>query len=135
MGCVYTKVIMRNSRVKRLCAKIHKPIRKTTLIFSQTFTSIDLNIQFQAYSTTVHTEHTVQLIISPVISIILKDWTAQDKNLSRPPSLQSPTMSSLLPVQVYGLKVPAGDVMIPAITDFPATVRLRSSYPNIDDGN
>lgn len=31
-------------------------------------------------------------------------------------------MSSLLPVQVYGLKVPAGDVMIPAIADFPATV-------------
>lgn len=33
-------------------------------------------------------------------------------------------MSSLLPVQVYGLKVPAGDVMIPAIVDFPATFRI-----------
>lgn len=33
-------------------------------------------------------------------------------------------MSSLLPVQVYGLKVPAGDVMIPAIKDFPATFRI-----------
>lgn len=33
-------------------------------------------------------------------------------------------MSSLLPVQVYGLKVPAGDVMIPAIADFPATFRI-----------
>lgn len=31
-------------------------------------------------------------------------------------------MSSLLPVAVYGVKVPAGDVMIPALTDFPATV-------------
>ncbi|KAF6228254.1 hypothetical protein HO133_007984 [Letharia lupina] len=33
-------------------------------------------------------------------------------------------MSSLLPVQVYGLKVPAGDVMVPAIADFPATFRI-----------
>lgn len=31
-------------------------------------------------------------------------------------------MSSLLPVAVYGLKVPAGDVMVPASIDFPATV-------------
>lgn len=31
-------------------------------------------------------------------------------------------MSSLLPVAVYGLKVPAGDVMVPALIDFPATV-------------
>lgn len=34
-------------------------------------------------------------------------------------------MSSMLPVAVYGLKVPAGDVMIPAIADFPATVSLQ----------
>ena len=34
-------------------------------------------------------------------------------------------MSSLLSVQVYGLKVPAGDVMIPAIADFPATVSTK----------
>lgn len=33
-------------------------------------------------------------------------------------------MSSLLPVAVYGLKVPAGDVMVPALIDFPATFRL-----------
>lgn len=31
-------------------------------------------------------------------------------------------MSSLLPIALYGLKVPAGDVMVPASTDFPATV-------------
>ena len=35
-------------------------------------------------------------------------------------------MSSLLPVQVYGLKVPAGDVMVPAIADFPATVSTKA---------
>lgn len=35
-------------------------------------------------------------------------------------------MSSLLPVQVYGLKVPAGDVMIPATVEFPATVRIEA---------
>lgn len=33
-------------------------------------------------------------------------------------------MSALLPVAVYGLKVPAGDVMIPALMDLPATVRF-----------
>ncbi|KAL8937459.1 MAG: hypothetical protein Q9216_004404 [Gyalolechia sp. 2 TL-2023] len=33
-------------------------------------------------------------------------------------------MSGLLPVAVYGLKVPAGDVMVPSIVDFPATFRL-----------
>ncbi|KAK4695424.1 FK506-binding nuclear protein, partial [Lecanoromycetidae sp. Uapishka_2] len=33
-------------------------------------------------------------------------------------------MSSMLPVAVYGLKVPAGDVMIPAVVDFPATFRI-----------
>ncbi|KAL8887461.1 MAG: hypothetical protein Q9215_004967 [Flavoplaca cf. flavocitrina] len=32
-------------------------------------------------------------------------------------------MSALLPVAVYGLKIPAGDVMIPSL-DFPATFRL-----------
>jgi FK506-binding nuclear protein len=32
-------------------------------------------------------------------------------------------MSALLPVALYGLKVPAGDVMIPALMDLPATVR------------
>ena len=31
-------------------------------------------------------------------------------------------MSSLLPVAVYGLKVPAGDLLVPATIDFPATV-------------
>ena len=41
-------------------------------------------------------------------------------------SFPLPKMSSLLPVQVYGLKVPAGDVMIPAIADFPATVSTRA---------
>lgn len=33
-------------------------------------------------------------------------------------------MSGLLPVAVYGLKVPAGDVMVPSIVEFPATFRL-----------
>ncbi|KAI4173979.1 MAG: hypothetical protein LQ348_006440 [Seirophora lacunosa] len=33
-------------------------------------------------------------------------------------------MSGLLPVAVYGLKVPAGDVMVPSLTEFPATFRL-----------
>ncbi|KAI4091133.1 MAG: hypothetical protein L6R37_007789 [Teloschistes peruensis] len=33
-------------------------------------------------------------------------------------------MSALLPVAVYGLKVPAGDVMIPSLVDFPASFRL-----------
>jgi len=39
-------------------------------------------------------------------------------------------MSSLLPVAVYGLKVPAGDVLVPANIDFPATVSLpeKSCY-------
>ena len=31
-------------------------------------------------------------------------------------------MSSMLAVAVYGLKVPAGDVMVPAAGDYPATV-------------
>ena len=31
-------------------------------------------------------------------------------------------MALMLPVAVYGLKVPAGDVMVPALKDFPATV-------------
>lgn len=35
-------------------------------------------------------------------------------------------MSGLLPVAVYGLKVPAGDVMVPSLTHFPATVCDRS---------
>ncbi|KAL8715973.1 MAG: hypothetical protein Q9220_000640 [cf. Caloplaca sp. 1 TL-2023] len=33
-------------------------------------------------------------------------------------------MAALLPVAVYGLKVPAGDVMVPSLLDFPATFRL-----------
>ncbi|KAL8667461.1 MAG: hypothetical protein Q9202_000677 [Teloschistes flavicans] len=33
-------------------------------------------------------------------------------------------MSALLPVAVYGLKVPAGDVMIPSLVEFPASFRL-----------
>lgn len=33
-------------------------------------------------------------------------------------------MSGLIPVAVYGLKVPAGDVMVPALIDFPATVSI-----------
>ncbi|KAI9810344.1 MAG: peptidylprolyl isomerase fpr4 [Pycnora praestabilis] len=33
-------------------------------------------------------------------------------------------MSSLLPVAVYGLEVPAGDIIIPAVPDFPATFRI-----------
>ncbi|KAI4124676.1 MAG: hypothetical protein LQ338_004676 [Usnochroma carphineum] len=33
-------------------------------------------------------------------------------------------MTGLLPVAVYGLKVPAGDVMIPSLTGFRATFRL-----------
>ena len=31
-------------------------------------------------------------------------------------------MSALHPIAVYGLTVPAGDVMVPALTDLPATV-------------
>lgn len=38
-------------------------------------------------------------------------------------------MSSLLPVRVYGLKVPAGDVMIAATDEFPATVRNATQLP------
>ncbi|KAL2044978.1 hypothetical protein N7G274_002753 [Stereocaulon virgatum] len=33
-------------------------------------------------------------------------------------------MSGLLPVAVYGLKVPSGDVMVPAMEKFPATFRI-----------
>lgn len=33
-------------------------------------------------------------------------------------------MSRLLPVAVYGLEVPPGDVMVPASIDFPATIRI-----------
>lgn len=33
----------------------------------------------------------------------------------------------MLPVALYGLKVPAGDVMVPASVDFPATVILTHS--------
>ncbi|KAI9673871.1 MAG: peptidylprolyl isomerase fpr4 [Caeruleum heppii] len=33
-------------------------------------------------------------------------------------------MTSLLPVAVYGLEVPAGDVITPAVPDFPATFRI-----------
>lgn len=37
-------------------------------------------------------------------------------------------MSPLLPVAVYGLEVPAGEVLVPAEIDFPATVcRLCAS--------
>lgn len=43
-----------------------------------------------------------------------------------------PTIASMLPVAVYGLKVPAGDVMIPAIVDFPATV---SSFNKVIHNN
>ena len=35
------------------------------------------------------------------------------------------TMSNLLPVAFYGLEVPAGDVPIPAVPDFPATVSQK----------
>lgn len=35
----------------------------------------------------------------------------------------------LLPVAVYGLEVPAGDIMVPAIADFPATVSLLHHNP------
>ncbi|KAI9720627.1 MAG: hypothetical protein M1812_002807 [Candelaria pacifica] len=48
-------------------------------------------------------------------------------------------MSSLLPVAVYGLEVPAGDVIIPAVPDFPATFRITmaaidpSAPPQVDD--
>lgn len=31
-------------------------------------------------------------------------------------------MSALHPIAVYGLTVPAGDVMVPALTDLQATV-------------
>ncbi len=31
-------------------------------------------------------------------------------------------MSPLLPVAVYGLEVPAGEVLVPAEIEFPATV-------------
>ncbi|TEY47350.1 hypothetical protein BOTCAL_0307g00070 [Botryotinia calthae] len=30
----------------------------------------------------------------------------------------------LLPVAMYGLEVPAGDILIPAVPDFPATFRI-----------
>ena len=40
-------------------------------------------------------------------------------------------MSGMLPVAVYGLKVPAGDVMIPAIADFPATVGISGIPKNL----
>ncbi|KAI9834928.1 MAG: hypothetical protein M1819_002651 [Sarea resinae] len=33
-------------------------------------------------------------------------------------------MSGLLPVAVYGLEVPAGDIIIPAVEDFPVTLRI-----------
>ncbi|KAL8797651.1 MAG: hypothetical protein Q9195_000003 [Heterodermia aff. obscurata] len=33
-------------------------------------------------------------------------------------------MAGMLPVAVYGLKVPAGDVMVPALKDFPATFHV-----------
>ncbi|KAF2236285.1 hypothetical protein EV356DRAFT_463917 [Viridothelium virens] len=49
-------------------------------------------------------------------------------------------MSTLLPVAVYGLKVPAGDVPIPAVPEFPATFRitmaaLDPSAPAQEDEN
>ena len=37
-------------------------------------------------------------------------------------------MAIMLPVAVYGLKVPAGDVMVPALKDFPATVCQELCY-------
>ncbi|KAI9875132.1 MAG: peptidylprolyl isomerase fpr4 [Pleopsidium flavum] len=46
---------------------------------------------------------------------------------------------ALLPVAVYGLEVQAGDVMIPAVPDFPATFRITmaaidpSAPPQVDD--
>ena len=40
-------------------------------------------------------------------------------------------MSNMLPVAVYGLTVPAGDVMISAIVDFPATVGESSDYLHV----
>ncbi|KAK3328828.1 hypothetical protein B0H66DRAFT_487122 [Apodospora peruviana] len=33
-------------------------------------------------------------------------------------------MASLLPVAVYGVEVPAGEIMVPAAIDFPATIRI-----------
>lgn len=35
-------------------------------------------------------------------------------------------MSPLLPVALYGLEVPPGDIMIPAAVDFPATVSISA---------
>ena len=43
-------------------------------------------------------------------------------NTARSPLFCHPAMTSLLPVAVYGLEVPSGDVIIPAVPDFPATV-------------
>ncbi|KAG9247914.1 hypothetical protein BJ878DRAFT_490500 [Calycina marina] len=46
----------------------------------------------------------------------------------------------LLPVAVYGLEVPSGDIMVPAIADFPATFRITmaaidpSQKPEFADG-
>jgi FK506-binding nuclear protein len=37
-------------------------------------------------------------------------------------------MSPLLPVAVYGLEVPPGEVMVPAEIEFPATVRLLQNW-------
>ncbi len=48
-------------------------------------------------------------------------------NRKRKLNKPSSNMSSLLPVAVYGQKIPAGDVMIPATIDFPATVRSPQS--------
>ena len=33
----------------------------------------------------------------------------------------------LLPVAMYGLEVPAGDILIPAVPDFPATVSIETA--------
>jgi len=43
-------------------------------------------------------------------------------------------MSSLLPVAVYGLEVPPGDILVPAQFEFPATVSLApAASPETSD--
>jgi len=55
-------------------------------------------------------------------------WDRPPATYTLIPDIDPLTMSSMLPIAVYGLKVPAGDVMIPATADFPATVSTTATY-------
>ena len=61
-----------------------------------------------------------RVLLSKIEGVVPVDWTATFSTQTQLGVQHK--MSSMLAVAVYGLKVPAGDVMVPAAVDYPATV-------------